>query len=140
MTCSTFLYRVAAASLVLLGTAVYQVADAQEEYVPKARVNTLYQDALPGIEGKEIIIKHMALDPGYVGGKHIHTGPVFVYVLEGELTVEIGGELITFGAGQLYPEHLDSVMQGKNTSASDDLELLVIQVSDIGDPMMIKVE
>ena len=31
-------------------------------------------------------------------------------------------------------------MKGLNTSASDDLELLIIQVSDIGDPMMIKVE
>ena len=55
------------------------------------------------------------------------------------MSKEIGSDS-TFGAGQLYPEHLDSVMQGKNTSASDDLELLVIQVSDIGDPMMIKVE
>ena len=103
-----------------------QAADAQEEYVPKARVNTLYQEPLPGIEGKEMVIKHLAMEPEFVGGKHIHTGPVFVYVLEGELTVEIDGGLVTFSAGQLYPEPLNNVMQGRNTSASDDLELLII--------------
>lgn len=140
MTFATSIYRVALASLVLLGMASIQAADAQEEYVPKARVNTLYQEPLPGIQGKEMVIKHLAIEPEFVGGKHIHSGPVFVYVLEGELTVEIDGGLVTFSAGQLYPEPLDNVMQARNTSASDDLEILVIQVSDVGDPMMIKVE
>ncbi len=31
----------------------FQAADAREEYVPKARVKTLYQEPLSGIEEKE---------------------------------------------------------------------------------------
>ncbi len=87
-----------------------------------------------------MIIKHFDIPPGFVGGRHYHPGPVYVYVLEGELTVETEGKTETYRAGQLYPEPLNSVMQGRNLSASDDLELVVFQVGDIGKPMMIKAD
>ena len=87
-----------------------------------------------------MIVKHFAIPPEYVGGKHLHPGPVFVYVLEGVLTVELDGETKTFSAGELYPEDIDSAMIGKNLSGTDDLEILVFQIGDIGKPMMIKVE
>ena len=87
-----------------------------------------------------MIIKHFAVPPGFVGGRHSHPGPVFVYVLEGELTVKTGGETLTFKAGELYSEATNSVMQGKNLSATDDLEFVVFQVGDTGKPMMIKAE
>ena len=60
--------------------------------------------------------------------------------LEGELTVELEDETKTFKAGELYPEALERAMVGKNLSTSDDLELLVFQIGDIGKPMMVKVE
>ena len=56
------------------------------------------------------------------------------------MTVELGSETKTFKAGDLYAEDIDKAMVGKNLSASDDLEILVFQVGDIGKPMMIKVE
>ena len=134
------LFSMALASVVFLGFAGLQTADAQQEYVTKARVKTLYQAPLPGVEGKEMIVKHFAIPPEFVGGKHLHPGPVWVYVLEGVLTVELDGETKTFSAGELYPEDIDAAMTGKNLSASDDLEILVFQVGDIGKPMMIKAE
>ena len=134
------LYTMALASVVFFGLAGLQTADAQEEYVTKARAKTLHQGPLSGVEGKEVIIKHFAIPPEYVGGKHSHPGAVFVYVLEGVLTVELAGQTKTFSAGELYPEDIDSAMVGKNLSASDDLELLVFQVGDTGKPMMVKVE
>ena len=70
-----------------LGPLGIQVAAAQQEYVPKVNVQTLHQGELPGMDGKEMTVKHLAIPPGYIGGKHMHTGPVFVYVLEGELTL-----------------------------------------------------
>jgi quercetin dioxygenase-like cupin family protein len=70
----------------------------------------------------------------------MHPGPVFVYVLEGELTVETDGGTLTFKAGELYPEPLRGSMLIRNLSASDDLELLVFQIGDEGKPMMVKVE
>lgn len=123
-----------------LGPLGIQVAEAQQEYVPKVNVQTLHQGELPGMDGKEMTVKHMAIPPGYIGGKHMHTGPVFVYVLEGVLTVETESGTASYGVGELYPEPLSAVMQGRNLSASDDLELLVFQVGDIGKPMMVKVE
>ena len=137
---SKYLLSAGLAAAILMGMAGFHAAEAQQEYLPKAKVQTLLQAALSGVEGKEVIIKHFAIPPGFVGGRHFHPGPVFVYVLEGELTVETEGKTETYGAGQLYPEQLNTVMQGKNLSTSDDLELLVFQVGDIGKPMMLKAE
>ncbi len=68
------------ASTVLIGMASFHAADAQE-YVSKAQAKTLYQAALQGVQGKEMVVKHVAFPAKYVGGKHMHPGPVFVYVL-----------------------------------------------------------
>ncbi len=136
---TTYLLSTALASAILFGMASFQATGA-EEYIWKAQAKTLHQAPLQGVEGKEMIVKHLAVPPKFVGGKHMHPGPVFVYVLEGELTVELAGKTKTFKAGELYPEDINAAMVGKNLSASDDLELLVFQVGDIGKPMMIKVE
>jgi quercetin dioxygenase-like cupin family protein len=123
----------------LTGMASFQAAGA-EEYVTKARAKTLHKAPLQGVEGKEVIVKHFGIPAEFVGGKHMHPGPVFVYVLEGELTVKLAGGTKTFKAGELYAEGINEAMVAKNLSASDDLELLVFQVGDIGKPMMIKVK
>ncbi len=139
---SQYVFGTALAAAMAMGMAGFQGVHAQDqkEHVSKARVKSLAQVPLAGVEGKEVIIKHFAVPPGFVGGRHLHPGPVFVYVLEGELTVETGGETLTFKAGELYPEATNSVMQGKNLSTTDDLEFVVFQVGDIGKPMMIKAE
>jgi quercetin dioxygenase-like cupin family protein len=136
---TTHLLSISFASAMIIGMSGFQAADA-EEYIPKAQVKTLHQAPLPGMEGKEMVVRHMGIAPKFVGGKHMHPGPVFVYVLKGELTVELASETKTFKAGELYFEDIDAAMVGKNLSATDNLELLVFQVGDIGKPMMIKVE
>ena len=135
-----FLLSAVLAATVVVGMASFHSANAQQEYVPKVKVKTLHQAPLPGVEGKEVIIKHFGIPPEFVGGRHSHPGPVYVYVLEGEFTVKTEGGTKTYKAGQLYPEALNRVMQGRTLSASDDLELLVFQVGDIGKPMMIKAD
>ncbi len=137
---SKYLVSTALAATMVVGMASFHSANAQQEYVPKAKAKTLHQAPLPGVEGKKVIIKHFDFPPGFVGKRHSHPGPVYVYVLEGELTVETKGGTETYKAGQLYLEPLNNVMQGKNLSTSDDLELVVFQVGDIGKPMMIKAD
>ena len=129
-------------AIAVLGLSGLDGAQAQqeEEYVSKARTETLYQEPLPGMEGKEMIVKEFFLPPGYVGGTHKHPGPVFVYVLEGELNVETDQGTQTFSPGELYREPANTVMRARNISTSDDTEILVFQVGDIGTPMMIRVE
>ncbi len=136
---SKYLLSAALVSAMLIGMANFQAADAQE-YVPKAQAKTLYQAPLQGVQGKEMVVRHFAAPPKFVGGKHMHPGPVFVYVLEGALTVELADGPKTFKAGELYPEDINAAMVGKNLSATDDLEILVFQVGDIGKPMMLKVK
>jgi quercetin dioxygenase-like cupin family protein len=136
---SDYLLSIALASGISIGLSGFQVADAQE-YVVKAKTKTLHKAPLQGMEGKEMVVKHFALPAKFVGGKHMHPGPVFVYVLAGEFTVKLEDETKTFKAGELYSEDINAAMIGKNLSATDDLEILVFQVGDIGKPMMIKLK
>jgi len=136
--------RVQVGAFVLVASAMaianWHSVQADEEYVTKARAQTLIQEPLAGVEGKEVIIKHFSIPPEFVGGKHVHPASVYVYVLEGELTIESEGETLTFKAGEIYPEPMHRSMVGKNLSSTDDLELLIFQIGDEGKPMMVKAE
>ncbi len=127
----------ALAGVMLLGAA-FSLDVQAAEYKPKAEVKALYESALAGVDGKTVIIKHFTVPAGFVGGKHFHPGNVFVYVLEGELTVETEQGVHTVRAGELYPEVPGMVMQGRNASTSVPAKFVVFQIGDTGKPMMIK--
>ena len=127
----------ALAGVLSLGAAFSLDAQAAE-YKTKAEVKSLYEGALTGVDGKTIIVKHFTIPAGFVGGKHFHPADVFVYVLEGELTVETDKGIRTVSAGQLYPEVPGMVMRGKNVSTSRPTKFVVFQVGDTGKPMMVK--
>ena len=58
---------------------------AEQEYVSKARVKTLYQAPLAGVEGKEVIIKHFQIPPEFVGHTFaVHNGRNFIVVFVSE--------------------------------------------------------
>ena len=112
----------------------------KEVFVPPAEVKKLVEKSLHGVEGKQVTIYHATLRPGLVGGKHYHTGPVYVYVLEGAFTIdEPGKPRQTFQAGELYEEPIGTPMQARNLSASET-KILVFQVSGPGEPLMYKAD
>lgn len=124
----------------VVAVAIAQHANATEqEYKPKVKATPLLETPLAGVKGKTVIIKHFEIPPGFVGAKHFHPGPVFVYVLEGQLTIdtEVAGRQ-TIKAGELYQEPIRAVMQGRNLSTTDAAKIIVFQVGDEGKPMMIK--
>ena len=125
-----------------LGIAGIQSAHAQEEFVSKAKATKLVVTPLAGVEGKEVHIVHFSAPPGFVGGKHAHPGPAFVYILEGQLTIEVvGREPVTLGPGDVYEEPVgNQTMQAFNKSATHGVKVLVFQISDQGQPLMVKVE
>ena len=113
----------------------------KEEYVTSAERNVLVEKALPGAEGKIISINHVKMPPEWVGGRHYHSGPTYVYVLEGTFTVEEEGKPApTFEAGELYEEPMGNAMQAFNKSTDGPMELLLIQVQNEGEPLMYQAE
>ena len=114
-------------------------AQEREEYVTTGEVTTILQDPLFAIEGKEASINLTEFPPGWIGGRHYHTGDVFVYVLEGIFIVDVDGEeRQTFRRGEVYHEALNRVMQARNFSTTERTKILVFQVGDKGEPPMIK--
>jgi quercetin dioxygenase-like cupin family protein len=114
---------------------------AEQEYISKAKEITLLETPLDGVQGKTVIIKRFEFPPGHVGAWHTHTGPVFVYVLEGKLIIDTentGRQSIS--AGELFKEPVGTKMQARNESATESLKVIAFQVSDEGKPMMIKAE
>ena len=137
---SKYVLSTALATAIVVGMASFHSANAQQEYKPKAEVTALHEGTLTGDESKTVIVKHFTLPAGFVGGKHFHPGDVFVYVLEGALTVATEKGVRTVAAGELYPEVPGMEMVGKNLSTSVPTKLVVFQVGDTGKPMMIKAE
>lgn len=117
-------------------------ADKKEVYVsPGAERKPLFIGPLHGTDGREVTIEQFTFPPGWVGDKHYHTGPVFVYILEGAFAVtEQGKKDQTFNAGALYEEPIGTPMQARNLSRSEPLKVLLIQVGRKGEPLMIKAE
>ena len=114
---------------------------AEQEYTPKAKEITLLETPLDGVEGKTVIIKQFEFPPGHIGAWHTHTGPVFVYVLEGKLTIDTENTgRQSLSTGELYKEPVGTKMQARNESTTEPLKVIAFQVSDEGKPMMIKVE
>ncbi len=118
------------------------VGQSGEEYTaPKAEKTALLkQVGLAAGSGLEANAVHFTLPPGFKGGKHFHTGDVFVYVLSGALSVETDEGTRTINAGEVYYEIPGMKMIGQNLSADTSTEILVIQVGPQGQPIMIKAE
>lgn len=108
------------------------------EYKSKAEKKVLMKDGLGAIAGKEAYIIRFDLPPGHVGGRHYHTGDVFVYVQEGSLTVEINGEKQVFKAGEVYHEKPNVAMTASNESTSGKTTIVIFQIGDRGEPIMMK--
>ena len=113
----------------------------KEEYVGTAEKNVLAEEALAGAEGKIVSINHFKMPAEWVGGKHYHSGPAYVYVLKGTLTIEEEGKpKQNFKAGELYVEPLGTAMQGFHKSADEATEFVVFPVQNEGEPLMHQAE
>jgi len=117
-------------------------AEKKEVYVsPGSDRKPLFSGPVHGMESHEITIEQFTFPPGWVGGKHYHTGPVFVYILDGEFSVsEQGRQDQKFTSGTLYREPIGTPMRARNLSASRPLKVLLIQLGRKGEPLMIKAD
>ena len=138
VTCMWIVVLVAA---MVIGTIGVQGLHADEkEYKSTAKITKLIEKMpLSGLPGQEANVILAEMSGGWVGGKHYHPGHVFVYVLQGSISFTFDGrEPLTVKAGEIYHETPDEKMLARNTSASDDLKIIVFQVGTQGKPMMIE--
>jgi quercetin dioxygenase-like cupin family protein len=116
-------------------------AEGQTTQTPQEVVTPLLKTPLAGVAGKEVDIVHISAPPGFVTEHHIHPGQLFVYVLDGSVTIEVDGMApVKLGPGDVFQEPAGKAMVGRNQSSTHGAELLVIQIGEKGAPLMVKAE
>jgi quercetin dioxygenase-like cupin family protein len=104
---------------------------------PTATVTTLMQRELDDLPGKEALMLTVEYPPGGASLPHRHDADVFVYVLAGEVTMQVAGQpAVTLGPGGTFFEGpADVHVKSTNTSAHAPAKLLVIMVKERGAPV-----
>jgi len=135
-------------TVVVAGTMAAALATSQGLRAHEAREQSQQEKTTPllvtplaGMESKEVNILHISVPPGFVTPKHFHPGQLFIYVVEGAVTIEVEGEVpIKLGPGDVIQEPSGKTMVGKNLSSTHGAELVVFQIGDKGKPLMVDVE
>ena len=91
--------------------------------------------ALP--ENQEILVSEINVAPGQESAPHRHNAHVFVYVLEGQIKMQVaGGKLVTLSPGDIFyenPNDIHSVSQ--NASDTESAKFLVHIIKTVGVPV-----
>jgi len=90
-------------------------------------------------EHPEVTALTVEIPPGAETGWHVHTVPVYAYVLAGDLTVEIAGSrALTFKPGDAIVEVQNLAHNGRNLG-KDTVKLAVFYTGEEGRPNVTKV-
>jgi quercetin dioxygenase-like cupin family protein len=102
-----------------------------------AVVKQLFDKDLLGVPGKEVLMVTVEYLPGGASLPHRHDAQVFVYVLEGELTMQVAGSPpVTLTPGQTFYENPTDVhLVSANASKTAAAKILVFIVKDKGAPV-----
>lgn len=102
------------------------------------QVNTLLTKQLPEAPGKEIEVITVNYAPGAVDAIHRHDAHAVVYVLEGEVEMQVrGGMLQRLGPGQVFyesPEDVHTV--SRNASKTKPAKFVVFFIKNEGAPIL----
>jgi quercetin dioxygenase-like cupin family protein len=123
-----------AVAVSLLQQTAVGIASADES---RKAVTPLMTRDLTGIDGKEAIVLTVDYKPGESSPPHRHDANVFVYVLEGAITMQVkGGPAVTLHPGQTYYEGPSDIhMVSENASKTAPAKMLVFIVKDKGKPV-----
>ena len=135
MTGKSMLKTVLMAGLALGQTPSF-AADAQQP-TSQAMVKPLMDKDLEGIPGKELLMLTVEYLPGGASLPHRHDAQVCVYVLEGELTMQVAGSPpVTLRPGQtFYESRTDVHVVSANASKTAPAKILVFIVKDKNAPV-----
>jgi quercetin dioxygenase-like cupin family protein len=124
-------YALAASVLALLSGAAIAAENA-----PPPKATPLMTRDLEGIAGKEMLVLVVEYPPGGVSQPHRHNATVFVYVLEGSVTMRVAGSApVTLKAGETFFEAPGDIhVTSANASSTAPAKFLVYMVKDKGAP------
>lgn len=109
---------------------------------PSAAVKTLMERDLPDLAGKEALMLTVEYPPGGASLPHRHDADVLVYVLAGEVVMQVAGQPPrTLGpGGTFYEGPADVHVKSANTSTTSPAKLLVFMVKDRNRPVSLPVD
>lgn len=88
-------------------------------------------------ENQEMLVLEIDLEPGQSSPPHRHSAHVFVYVLEGEIEMQVeGGELTRLAPGEMFYENPDDIhVVSRNASDEEPAKFLVHIIKTVGVPV-----
>jgi quercetin dioxygenase-like cupin family protein len=99
-----------------------------------AAVQTLMQEPLAEMPNAEVRVITLSVPPGAPSPPHEHTGPVFAYLLEGEIENQVDpNPPQRYKAGEYFyepPMHVHRSL--RNLSSTETAKLLVFEVGEKG--------
>src|SRR6476646_1716541 len=101
-----------------------------------ADVKELFAIDLADYPGKEGRVIEVSYPPGAQDAVHRHDAHAFVYVLEGQITMQLKGQpAVTLKAGQTFYEGSTDVhLVGRNASNTEPARFVVVLLKDRGHP------
>ena len=103
-----------------------------------ADVKELFATDLPDYPGKEGRMIEVSYPPGAKDVVHRHDAHAFVYVLEGEIVMQLKGKpSVTLKAGQTFYEGpTDIHVVGRNASSTAPARFVVVLLKNKGAPVL----
>jgi quercetin dioxygenase-like cupin family protein len=107
-----------------------------------ADVKQLFTTDLADYPGKEARMLEVSYSPGAQDMAHRHDAHVFVYVLEGEIVMQVKGQpAVTLKAGQTFYEGPTDVhVVGRNASNTEPARFVVVLMKAKGAPVLTPVK
>src|SRR5215208_2357340 len=104
-----------------------------------ANVKSLIEQKIDSIENPLVFVQVVELGPGVQSSAHRHPGPVFGYVLEGELLTQVEGSgPTTLKAGEAFYEPAGHVhLQAKNPGKSGVTRFVAMVIGKQGSPAVL---
>jgi quercetin dioxygenase-like cupin family protein len=107
-----------------------------------ADVKELFAIDLADYSGKEGRMIEVSYPPGAQDMAHRHNAHAFVYVLEGQIVMQLKGKpAVTLKAGQTYYEGPTDVhVVGRNASKTEPARFVVVLLKTKGAPILVPAE
>ena len=101
---------------------------------PRASMATLMTRDLESVPGKEVVMLTVTYPGGVASLPHRHDAQVFVYVLEGEVTMQVrGSAAVTLRpGGTFYEAPQDVHVVSENSNKTLPARILVVMIKDKG--------